>query len=143
MLVQGGAMLAKMEDDGLCLEGEEDRILTLLAVAYRRDVPAATLGSLRRASKHWRGADKSLAAIHLAQLGLGKLDEDGPYRLSLAAELMDAGVAPRELARELGLRVPRPDLEKAGYDPNELRVPAEEMASGAAIGRRVVPRHRR
>jgi hypothetical protein len=62
------------------------------------------LGSLRRVSKHWQSGDKYLAAIHLAQSCLGKLDEEGAYRLSLAAELLEAGVRPRELARELGLR---------------------------------------
>ena len=77
LLIQGGALLAKMGDDGLCLEGEEERILTLLAVANGRKLSAATLGSFRRAAKHCRGGDKSLKAIQLAQNGLGKLDDDG------------------------------------------------------------------
>jgi hypothetical protein len=66
-----------MEGDGLFLNGEEGRILTLLAVAYGRNVPKATLGSFGRASKHWKSGDKCLAAIHLAQNGLGKLDAAG------------------------------------------------------------------
>ncbi|MGH6853441.1 MAG: hypothetical protein ACREDJ_09685, partial [Methylocella sp.] len=123
LLLGAGTLLAKMEGDGLRLEGEEERILTLLAVAYRREVPAVTLGSFRRAAKHWQSGDKCLAAIHLAQNGLGKLDAAGAYRLSLAAKLIEAGMTPRELARELGLSLPRPDLEKAGYDPNEARTP--------------------
>jgi hypothetical protein len=36
-------------------------------------------------------------------MGLPDIGEDAAYRLSLAAELFEAGVAPRELARELGL----------------------------------------
>ncbi len=44
-----------------------------------------------------------------------------PTRLALAAELLDAGVAPRELARELGFDPPA-GLVK--YDPDEPRVPA-------------------
>ncbi|MGH6869742.1 MAG: hypothetical protein ACREDA_12910, partial [Methylocella sp.] len=116
LLLGDGTLLAKMADDGLCLEGEEERILTLLAVAYGRDVPAATLGSFRRAAKHWQSGDKCLAAIYLAQNGLGKLDEAGAYRLSLAAELIEAGMTPREFARELGLSLPRSGLEKAGYN---------------------------
>ncbi|MGH6867644.1 MAG: hypothetical protein ACREDA_01970, partial [Methylocella sp.] len=72
LLLGTGTLLAKMAEDGLRLEGEEERILTLLTVAYRRDVPAATLGSFRRAAKHWQSGDKCLAAIHLAQNGLGK-----------------------------------------------------------------------
>ncbi|MGH6837876.1 MAG: hypothetical protein ACREDT_03585 [Methylocella sp.] len=81
LLLGDGTLLAKMADDGLRLEGEEERILTLLAVAYGRNIPAATLGSFRRASKHWQSGDKCLAAIHLAQNGLGKLDAAGAYRL--------------------------------------------------------------
>jgi hypothetical protein len=121
LLLGAGTLLANMANDGLCLEGEEERILTLLAVAYGRNVPAATLGSFRRAAKHWQSGDKCLAAIHLAQNGLGKLDAAGAYRLSLAAELIEAGMTPRELARELGLRLPA-DLIK--YDPDQPRVPA-------------------
>ncbi|MGH6839211.1 MAG: hypothetical protein ACREDT_10525 [Methylocella sp.] len=121
LLLGDGTLLAKMEGDGLCLEGEEERILTLLAVAYGRNIPAATLGSFRRASKHWQSGDKCLAAIHLAQNGLGKLDAAGAYRLSLAAKLIEVGMTPRELARELGLRLPA-DLIK--YDPDQPRVPA-------------------
>ncbi|MGH6800482.1 MAG: hypothetical protein ACRECZ_03520, partial [Methylocella sp.] len=130
LLLGEETLLAKMADGGLRLEGEEERILTLLAVAYRREVPAATLGSFRQASKHWRGGDKALAAIHLAQNGLGKLDEDGAYRLSLAAELIDAGMTPRELARELGFELPA-DLIK--YVPDQPRVPA---GSGRESGQR-------
>jgi hypothetical protein len=100
-----------MEGDGVCLDGEEGRMLTLLAVAYGRNVPKATLGSFRWASKHWQSGDKYLAAIHLAQNGLGKLDAQGAYRLSLAAELIDAGIAPRKLAPQLGLSLPRFDLD--------------------------------
>ena len=66
------------------------------------EAPCAVLGALRRAAKHWHGGDKSLAAIHLARMGLPDIGEDAAYRLSLAAELIDAGVAPRDLARELG-----------------------------------------
>jgi hypothetical protein len=72
-------------------------------------------------AKHWQGGDKSLAAIELTQMGLPDIGEDAAYRLSLAAELLDAGVAPRELAQELGFDPPA-DLLK--YDPDQPRVPA-------------------
>ena len=115
-LVLGGALLAKMSDEGLCIDGEEERILTLLAIACRGDFPRAPLDSLRRVSKHWQSGEKCLAAIRLAQSGFGKLDEEAAYRLSLAAELMDAGVAPRKLARELGLPSMQPQISK--YNEN-------------------------
>jgi hypothetical protein len=50
-----GTLLAKMGDEGLRLDGEEERILTLLAIAYRGEVPDAALGTLRRVAKHWQG----------------------------------------------------------------------------------------
>jgi hypothetical protein len=95
--------------------------LGLLAVAYGEKISQAALASLRRVVKHWQGGDKCLAAIHLAQMGLPDIGEDAAYRLSLAAELIDAGVAPREPARELGFDPPA-DLAK--YNPDQPRVPA-------------------
>jgi hypothetical protein len=97
--------------------------LTLLSVAYGEKISLAVLGSLRRVAKHWQGGDKCLAAIHLAQMGLPDIGEDAAYRLSLAAELLDAGVTPRELARELGFDPPA-GLVKYSYNPDEPRVPA-------------------
>jgi hypothetical protein len=120
LVLGAGTLLAKMGDGGLCLDGEEERILTLFAIAFRGDVPDSMLGSLRRVSKHWQGGDKCLAAIHLTQMGLPDIGEDAAYRLSLAAELIEAGVTPRELARELGLV--QFDISK--YDENQARVPA-------------------
>ena len=54
-------------------------------------------------------------------MGLPEIGEDAAYRLSLAAELIGAGVAPREIAREFGFGLPA-DLIK--YDPDQPRVPA-------------------
>jgi hypothetical protein len=54
-------------------------------------------------------------------MGLPDIGKDAAYRLALAAELLDAGLAPRELARELEIDLPA-DLIK--YDPDEPRVPA-------------------
>jgi hypothetical protein len=129
LVLGAGTLLAKMGEDGLCLDGEEERILTLLAVAYRGDVPGAALGMFRHVSKHWQGGDKCLAAIHLAQSGLPEIDEDAATCLSLAAKLIDAGMTPRELARELGLNPVQFDVSK--YDENQPRMPA---GNGRASG---------
>src|SRR5579884_1649695 len=40
-LVAGGVLLAKMGDEGLCINGEKERILTLLSIAHRCAVPPA------------------------------------------------------------------------------------------------------
>jgi len=122
LVLGAGTLLAKMGENGLYLDGEEERILTLLAIAYRGDVPGAALGMFRRVSKHWQGGDKCLAAIQLAQSGLPEIDEGAAYRLSLAAKLIDAGMMPRQLAREPGLNPVQFDVSK--YDENQPRVPA-------------------
>ena len=92
LVLGAGTLRAKLDNEALPVEADQERILTLLSVAYGHEVPLAVLGSLRRVAKHWHGGDKSLAAIHLAQMGLPDIGEDAAYRLSLAAELIDAGV---------------------------------------------------
>ena len=122
LVLGAGTLLAKLDDNALPIEADQERIWTLLSVAYGEKNSPAVFGSLRRVAKHWHGGDKSLAAIHLAQMGLPDIGEDAAYRLSLAAELIGAGVAPRELARELGLNPIQFDVSK--YDENQTRVPA-------------------
>jgi hypothetical protein len=121
LVLGAGTLLAKLDGKARPIEADQERIWTLLAVAYGEKISQAVFGSLRRVAKHWKSGDKSLATIHLAQMGLPDIGEDAVYRLSLAAELIDAGVAPRELARELGFD-PAADLAK--YNPDQPRVPA-------------------
>jgi hypothetical protein len=83
-------------------------------------------------SKHWQNGDKCLVAIQLAQSGFGKLDEEGAYRLSLAAELAEAGVESRALAWELGLCPVQFDVSK--YDKNQPRVPAAAPPAARDVG---------
>ncbi len=116
LVLGAGTLLAKLDDKALPIEADKERIWTLLAVAYGEKISRAVLGSLRRVANHWRGGDKCLAAIHLAQTGLPDIGEDAAYRLSLAAELIDAGLAPRELAQELGFSLVQFDISK--YDEN-------------------------
>jgi hypothetical protein len=91
LVLGAGTWLAKLDNKALPIEADQKRIWTLLAVAYDEKISQAVLGSLRRAAKRWQGGDKSLAAIHLAQMGLPDIGEDAAYRLALAAELIDAG----------------------------------------------------
>jgi hypothetical protein len=139
LVLGAGTLLAKLDDNALPIDADQERIWTLLSVAYGHGVPLAVLGSLRRVAKHWQGGDKSLAAIQLAQMGLPDIGEDAAYRLSLAAELIGAGFAPRELARELGFDPPA-GLNKYNYNPDEARVPAGSgygsgfWTKGGAVG---------
>ena len=121
-LVFGDIRLAKMGDEGLCIDGEEERILTLLAVAYGDHAPRAPLDVLRRVSQFWQSGDKCLAMICLEQGGFRKLDKDAVYRLSKAAGLLDEGVAARGVVQALGLSPFLTDFSK--YDPDQPRVPA-------------------
>jgi hypothetical protein len=123
LLLGRGVLLAKMDEDGLCIE--EDRILTLLAVAQGDEVPQPTIRAIDRASNHWRSGDKALAAIYLAQISLRRIDEEDGERLALAAALLDAGMS----AKELRLKI-QPRAKK--YDDNQPRVPA---GSGRESGR--------
>ena len=140
LVLGAGTLLAKLDGKALPIEAEQERIWTLLAVAYGEEISQAVLGSLRRVAKHWQGGDKCLAAIHLGQTGLPDIGEDAACRLSLAAELIDAGVVPRELARELGVNPVKFDVSK--YDETQPRVPAGsgpesgQWTSGDASGRR-------
>ncbi len=125
LLLGRGVLLAKMDEDGLRVE--EDRLLTLLAIAQRDEIPQSAIPAIGRAAKHWRSGDKALAAIHLAQIGLrNKIDEEDGERLALAAALLDAGMTAAKLAQELGLQ---PRARK--YDDSQPRVPA---GNGRASG---------
>ncbi len=121
LVLGAGTLLAKLVDKARPIEADQERIWTLLSVAHGEEISRAVFGSLRRAAKHWHSGDKCFAAIQLARMGLPDIGEDAAYRLSLAAELIGAGVAPCELARELGFD-PAAGLVK--YDPDEPRVPA-------------------
>jgi hypothetical protein len=126
-----GTVLAKMDDEGLRVD--EERVLTCLAVAFGPKVPPAAIGTLHRAAKCQRAGDKALAAIHLAQIGLRKIDGEDAYRLRLAATLIDGGMRPRDLARELGFNEVQPSVSK--YSDSQPRVPAGNgRASGQWAG---------
>ena len=126
-----GTVLAELHEEGL--RADEERVLACLAIAFGGQVPPATMGALRRAAKCQRGGDKALAAIHLAQIGLRKIDADDAYRLRLAARLLDGGMRPRDLARELGLGEIQPGVSK--YSDAQPRVPAGSGRAPAGSGR--------
>ncbi len=62
--------------------------------------------------------EKSLAHIHLAQLGLPPLDDEQAFRLFLADRLIASGHDPRALGKALGFDLP-PGLKK--YSPDQPR----------------------
>jgi len=97
----------------------------MLAAAYGRPVDRRVLGNIRRASQYCRDGQQHLAAIELALTGLPPLadEPEASYRLYLADRLIHSGVAPREVAKALGIDPAPRDGSKAGFNPAELRVP--------------------
>ncbi|MGA7384417.1 MAG: hypothetical protein WBW81_06915, partial [Methylocella sp.] len=102
-----GTLLAEFEKKGraagsLAFDGEVARVLSLLAAAYREPIAGGVIEKIRRAGEIWHAGDKALAQIHLAFLGLPKIDETGAYRLSLAGTALEKGVGKRDLMKALG-----------------------------------------
>jgi len=48
-----GTVLAKLDDKAPPIEAEQERIWTLLSVAYGEEISQAVFGSLHRVAKHW------------------------------------------------------------------------------------------
>jgi hypothetical protein len=86
----------------LLLEGQEARVLSLLTAAHGKPVAGGVIEKIRRAGEFWCAGEKALAQIHLAFIGLPKVDETGAYRLFLAATALEKGVSPSDLMKALG-----------------------------------------
>jgi hypothetical protein len=133
-----GTMLAKMDHStgpttGLVLdEPAEERLLALLAAAYGRPVERRVLGNIRRASRYWHDGQRHLAAIELALGGLPPLadEPEASDRLYLTDRLIDSGVAPRDIINAMGIDPAPLDGRKAGFNPNQPRVPAHNPSGG-------------
>lgn len=107
---------------GLALDGEDARLLPLLAAAYREPVAGGVIEKIRRAGEFWSAGDKARAQIHLAFLGLPKIDVTDAYRLFLAGTALEKGASPSDLMKALGFPHAASDLEK--YWEDQPRVPA-------------------
>jgi hypothetical protein len=138
-----GTILAEFERNGraargLALDGEDARLLSLLAAAYREPLAGGVLEKIRRAGEIWRAGDKALAQIHLAFMGLPKIDEADAYRLFLAGTALEKGVSPSDLMKAMGFPRAARDIEK--YNPDQPRAPAGsgresgQWTSGEASG---------
>jgi len=111
-------------------EGEELRILALLAATHGRAVSPQIIDVMRKASDLWSRGEKFLAQLHLAFARLPPLTEDQAFALFAADELLKSGLSPRALMKGLGFDpAPLDALEK--YSPDQPRVPA---GNGRACG---------
>lgn len=131
-LVLGGTILAPANSDPEAAFAAEPRILALLAVAYGKSVRPEVLGNIRRALRYRRQGDSALAAIEIALSGLSPLSDEkqAAARLSLGEQLLAAGLGPRELIKLCGLDPDAFDVLKAGYNPDQPRVPAGNPEGG-------------
>ena len=138
-----GTILAEFEKKGraargLALDGNEARLLSLLTAAYREPLAGGVIEKIRRAGEFWRADEKALAQIHLAFLGLPKIDETDANRLFLAGTALEKGVSPSDLMEALGFPRAARDIEK--YSPDQPRVPAgsgRESGNGRREGTEV------
>jgi hypothetical protein len=127
-LMLGGTVLLHARGPRLLqsVQGQEARVLALLAAAYGEAVPPAVLGNIERAVKSWRDGDQCVAHIHLAHSGLhapGDL-RTAAYRLFVAERALQAGMSPRGIFQALNIDSSCADAVEKGYDPAEPRVPA-------------------
>ena len=60
----------------LCIDGQEERILTLLSVARDQPMPDGIIEHFHSASRALSKGELSLASIHLAYIGLQPLEAD-------------------------------------------------------------------
>src|ERR1700693_2773177 len=95
LVLGAGTVLVKGCPDGsgragVSIDGHEERLLALLAVAYGRAVPPHVLGNIRRAARNCAGEERCLALIHLAHSGLPQLEEGeaAPFRLFAAQQMI-------------------------------------------------------
>jgi hypothetical protein len=122
-----GTLLAEFRTEGraargLAFDGEEVLLLSLLTAAYREPLAGGVIERIRRAGEFWRAGEKALAQIHLAFLGLPKIDEADAYRLFLAGTALEKGASPSDLMKALGFPRAARDIEK--FNPDQPRVPA-------------------
>jgi hypothetical protein len=127
LVVGAGTPLMRMEESAagpkLSIARDEARLFALLAVSFDRPPPSDILHHLEGASKHWQQGDKALANIRLAFARLPQLEsETQAWSLHLAAAMLDDGLSPGQLLRELGYPPSPSGFQK--FDPNQPRVPA-------------------
>jgi hypothetical protein len=118
-------LLAEFENErpgGLALDGHGARVLSLLTAAHGKPVAGGVVEKIRRAGEFWCAGEKTLAQIHLAFLGLPKIDEADAYRLFLAGLALEKGIEPIVLMKALGFPRAGRALEK--YNPDQPRIPA-------------------
>ena len=89
----------------LWIDGQEERILALLSVAWDQPMPDGIIEHFHNASRAFSKGELSLAHIHLAYTGLQPLeaDEENLRLLFMAEGFLRAGVPGNEIRKAWGL----------------------------------------
>jgi hypothetical protein len=108
------------------LQGEEARLLALLAATYGNAISPSALGSIERAAKSWHEGDDIAAVGHLAHAGLPlPVDpSEEARRLFITDAFIKTGTSPFEILQALGLDGSYVEAVEKLYNPLEPRVPA-------------------
>lgn len=127
LLLGAATQIAKMARDRgerpfLQIEGEEERILAMLSLAYGKVVSPGVFKFIKRASLQWNKDEKAIAHFELAFARLPRFEaREDAFRLFRADWLFKRGVSPCWLMRYQGLDTTHIDLLK--YSPDQRRVP--------------------
>jgi hypothetical protein len=147
LVLGAGTCLAKLGKRSLrelSIEGQEERILTLLSVAYWRPISIEALKSIRAAVRAYSCGERVLAHIHLAHTGLPSTEctsVDREFcRLFLADRLLSAGVTPLRLLDGLGIDAAAIRSVKAG--PDDPKHPGWPTGTSGGRGGKFRPRSR-
>ena len=78
LVLGAGTMVAKLDDKAVPIEADQERIWTLLSVAYGMRFSQAVFGLLRHVAKHCQGGDKQEPGLRWidddhVSVGLGKV----------------------------------------------------------------------
>jgi hypothetical protein len=126
LVLGAGTVLVKRNTDGaLMMDGEEEKLLTLLSVAHGRPIGTSVLKSFRRASDCAKAGDACMASMHVAlALPAFRDPSDASRRLFIAEGLLAKGAHPRGVWTALEFDPAPLDALEKEYNPNQLRVPA-------------------
>jgi hypothetical protein len=103
------------------LQGEEARLLALLAATYGKAISPSALGSIERAAKSWHEGDDIAAVIHLAHASLPRPVDPGEEarRLFITDAFIKTGTSPFEILQSLGLDGSYVEWVEKLYNPLE------------------------
>jgi hypothetical protein len=108
------------------LQGEEARLLTLLAATYGKAISPSVLGYIKRAAQSWHEGDDMAALDHLVDAGLPLPADpaEEARRLFITDAFVKAGTHPLAILHALGLDGAYVETVAKLYNELEPRVPA-------------------